>query len=768
MTSTQQESCGERRTMIESLQIHFLMLRSLLSVRAKNILNFYKLTDAENVIKKLSNYDKIIILKNCGRITATELYEMVCKLKDYARSLNTIDEDVVKPTAGIQDIHNDSVEKLLNTNLTNTQLSNRAYNCLRRAKINTIGKLVALTKEELYSIKNLGERTVIELEEFIKLQGLHFANNQDEVAIRKELISEELQYINSLNITYVEKEFSIHFKKKNGHFPMLFLLNSEISHMQKRGRTVINMLYGLKESYLSHSTLDNQSLELALPYCSGNKFFTIKEIASELGYSLEGTKQLILRAQYLIRNTVIKLHLHPDWHLYLEEGLPPVIFDTIPFATQLVSLEEAELNAYLTNYMTTIYPPYTIAYSRQPNIVFFLYLGMMPYWIDYMRKKISPDCPKNSLHEPAFFANEMVESFDINKAIREIDRLCGVKTKTDILIPINAYFIENSYYWKKKPHISDSETKTFYNLLVYLVQKLFGVPIENGNLVIKANTYDYSDILYEILKKTKRRLHRDYLFERLKNICLEKNIPFKLSSSSQITTYLTRDKRIVSIGKSSMWGLLEWGETVGSIREIAMDLVKKSKLPIQINELTQLVLTTRPDSNERSILAVIRQTASSGDLILFYGDYIGYPNANYKDEYIIMPQNFDKWLQEFRKFVLTQKRYPTSGNGFEGYLYRWHYKASQLTELTADEILRFDALEKELSHYPHNAAEYNFLHNCELYMRFVERNNRKLKVDDNSTLYNWFYVASRNFSTYNDNRGKYFSQLLQFLSSKLY
>ena len=117
----------------------------------------------------------------------------------------------------------------------------------------------------------------------------------------------------------------------------------------------------------------------------------------------------------------------------------------------------------------------------------------------------------------------------------------------------------------------------------------------------------------------------------------------------------------------------------------------------------------------------------------------------------------------------TSISFPYSGQlGYEGYLYRWHYKAGQLTELSADEILQFDALEKELSHYPHNATEYNFLHNCELYKSFVERNNRKLKAEDDSTLCNWFYAASRDYSTYNDNRNKYFSQLLNFLSTKLY
>ena len=64
--------------------------------------------------------------------------------------------------------------------------------------------------------------------------------------------------------------------------------------------------------------------------------------------------------------------------------------------------------------------------------------------------------------------------------------------------------------------------------------------------------------------------------------------------------------------------------------------------------------------------------------------------------------------------------------------------------------------------------EYNFLCNCNLYKKIVEGNSRMLTEDDDSNLFKWFNTASRNFAKYNDNRNKYFSQLLQYLSSKLY
>ena len=129
-----------------------------------------------------------------------------------------------------------------------------------------------------------------------------------------------------------------------------------------------------------------------------------------------------------------------------------------------------------------------------------------------------------------------------------------------------------------------------------------------------------------------------------------------------------------------------------------------------------------------------------------------------------MPKTFEEWLMAFREFVIKNKRFPYSTeDGYEGYLYRWYYRASQLTDLTSDEILRIDALGKELSNYPHNATEYNFLQKCDLFKKFVEGNKRMLTKEDDSELFSWFYITKRNYSSFKDNRNKYFCQLPAFV-----
>ena len=105
---------------------------------------------------------------------------------------------------------------------------------------------------------------------------------------------------------------------------------------------------------------------------------------------------------------------------------------------------------------------------------------------------------------------------------------------------------------------------------------------------------------------------------------------------------------------------------MGSIREIAIEIVKKEEEPVQIQDITKQVLESRPDSNEKSVSSIIWQTIATGELLLFCGDYVGCPNRKYKDDYILMPQTFDDWLKSFKDFVLKNKRFPTASQGYEG------------------------------------------------------------------------------------------------------
>ena len=83
-------------------------------------------------------------------------------------------EDSVKREEDVVDEHILHMRKLLKTSLEDLDLSVRAYNCLKAAKINTLGELVKFDTHELLKFRNFGKKSLVEIEELLTLKGLTF------------------------------------------------------------------------------------------------------------------------------------------------------------------------------------------------------------------------------------------------------------------------------------------------------------------------------------------------------------------------------------------------------------------------------------------------------------------------------------------------------------------------------------------------------------------------------------------------------------------
>lgn len=82
-------------------------------------------------------------------------------------SHDKIEEDVV-------DEHVLHIRKLLKTPLEDLDLSVRAYNCLKAAKIGSLSELVKYDTNELLKFRNFGRKSLTEIEQLINEKGLHF------------------------------------------------------------------------------------------------------------------------------------------------------------------------------------------------------------------------------------------------------------------------------------------------------------------------------------------------------------------------------------------------------------------------------------------------------------------------------------------------------------------------------------------------------------------------------------------------------------------
>lgn len=74
----------------------------------------------------------------------------------------------------IVDEHVLQMRKLLKTNLEDLDLSVRAYNCLKAAKINGLEELVKFNTNDLLKFRNFGKKSLVEIEAMLIEKGLSF------------------------------------------------------------------------------------------------------------------------------------------------------------------------------------------------------------------------------------------------------------------------------------------------------------------------------------------------------------------------------------------------------------------------------------------------------------------------------------------------------------------------------------------------------------------------------------------------------------------
>lgn len=83
-------------------------------------------------------------------------------------------DDAARSQDTVVDEHVLHMRKLLKTSLEDLDLSVRAYNCLKAAKINTLADLVQYETHVLLKFRNFGKKSLVEIEELLQQKGLNF------------------------------------------------------------------------------------------------------------------------------------------------------------------------------------------------------------------------------------------------------------------------------------------------------------------------------------------------------------------------------------------------------------------------------------------------------------------------------------------------------------------------------------------------------------------------------------------------------------------
>ena len=122
-----------------------------------------------------ANYDKLVMnVYTNGSLRPEEAMALGAKiLIEHLNIITNLSE--IADTTGIMNAkQEDSKLKKLETSIDDLDFSVRAYNCLKRAGINTLGDLTEKSELEMMKIRNLGKKSLKEVIDKIKDMGLKF------------------------------------------------------------------------------------------------------------------------------------------------------------------------------------------------------------------------------------------------------------------------------------------------------------------------------------------------------------------------------------------------------------------------------------------------------------------------------------------------------------------------------------------------------------------------------------------------------------------
>ncbi len=130
-------------------------------------------------VEQKTDYEKLLIeIKTDGTIHPEDAIKDAARILIQHLMLIT-DESITFHTTAeketdVVDEHTMHIRKLLKTPLEDLDLSVRAYNCLKAAKINSLSELVKYDTNELLKFRNFGKKSLVEIEAMVLDKGLQF------------------------------------------------------------------------------------------------------------------------------------------------------------------------------------------------------------------------------------------------------------------------------------------------------------------------------------------------------------------------------------------------------------------------------------------------------------------------------------------------------------------------------------------------------------------------------------------------------------------
>lgn len=131
-------------------------------------------------VGQITDYDKLILeVWTDGSIKPDEAASLGAKIMSEHLNLFITLTDHVNDVEIMVEKEEDKKEKVLEMTIEELDLSVRSYNCLKRAGINTVDELTKKTEEDMMKVRNLGKKSLEEVQRKLAELGLSLKKSDD-------------------------------------------------------------------------------------------------------------------------------------------------------------------------------------------------------------------------------------------------------------------------------------------------------------------------------------------------------------------------------------------------------------------------------------------------------------------------------------------------------------------------------------------------------------------------------------------------------------
>lgn len=131
-------------------------------------------------VGQITDYDKLTLeIWTDGTIDPDEAASLAARILTEHLSLFINLTDFVQNGDLLIEKEESKKEKILEMNIEDLDLSVRSYNCLKRAGINTVEELVQKDEEEMMKVRNLGRKSLEEVQQKLSALGLSLRTKED-------------------------------------------------------------------------------------------------------------------------------------------------------------------------------------------------------------------------------------------------------------------------------------------------------------------------------------------------------------------------------------------------------------------------------------------------------------------------------------------------------------------------------------------------------------------------------------------------------------